>query len=96
MEEKAMLRSETAAGGTTGATEAAGLVVDDCAYPNFVRSRPEANARPPRNAATSAPPKVIREIEFFMALPDLRVFFNRVQGSGSGFREAKSFKLNGA
>src|SRR5512134_3021200 len=66
---KATLRSDTE-GGTIGATDdAAGRACDDCAYPNLVRSRPEANTSPPANAATSAPPKVIRAIGFdFMVL----------------------------
>jgi hypothetical protein len=79
------LRSDTA-GGTIGATEDA--VRDDCAYPNLVRSRPEANTRPPTNAATRAPAKVRRVIGFdFMAALCLKVFImldlSRLEASGS-------------
>ena len=66
MEANAVLRSDTD-GGTIGATFEAVRVVEDCAYPNLVRSRPEANSKPLANAATNAPPKVIRAIGFFMA-----------------------------
>src|SRR5687768_12026355 len=66
MDENAILRSVTEAG-TIGATDvAAAGRVDDCAYPNLVRSRPEANSKPLTNAATTAPPKVMRAIGFFM------------------------------
>src|SRR5687767_14203802 len=64
MEEKAILRSVTD-GGTIGATDVAAFRVgDDCAYPNLVRSRPEAKTRPLTNAATRAPPKVMRAMGF--------------------------------
>src|ERR671913_1504141 len=77
MEEKATLRSDTE-GGMIGATvDAAGRVGEDCAYPNFVRSRPEAKTRPLTNAATTAPPKVIRAIGLdFISSSLLKVFYS--------------------
>src|SRR5687767_14911556 len=84
MEEKAMLRSATA-GGTIGATDEV-VRVDDCAYPNGVRSRPEANTRPPTNAATRAPPKVMRVIglDFILFSP---------QGSNQSRLGGRGFEL---
>jgi len=72
MDVNARLRSVIAGGGTIGATDDTGRV-DDCAYPNLVRSSPEANTRPPRKAAASAPPSVIREMGDFMADPVQKV-----------------------